>query len=76
MSKSGLSSRMMEELENAGFKKSDMNQALADAIAKAVVDEIKKADVTIKKAVTSVSGGGGSPAVAGIKQIIEKGAIS
>ena len=76
MSQSGLSSTIMEELKKAGFKKSKSNQALADAIAKAVVGEISKADVTIKQAVTSVSGGGGSPAVGVIKKITEKGAIS
>ena len=76
MSQSGLSSTIMEELKKAGFKKSESNQALSDAIARGVIKELLRANVTIKQAVTSVSGGGGAPAVGVIKPIIEKGAIS
>ncbi len=76
MSQSNLSSTIMSELKKAGFKKSDSNQALADAISKAVVDEIKNADVKITKAVTSVSGGSGAPAVGVVAPFTESGSIS
>lgn len=55
MSESGLSGRIMDVLTFGGFTQSAENKKLADAIAKAVIDEIKANMVT-----TTVVAGGSS----------------
>jgi ribosomal protein L18 len=61
MSESNLSNAIMSELKGAGFKESERNLALAAAIAKAVVAEVKNATVTT--AVASGSSAGSYTAV-------------
>jgi len=46
MSESGLSDRVMGALTANGFTETEQNRTLADAIAKAVIDEIKANMVT------------------------------
>jgi hypothetical protein len=76
MNEINLSSSIMNELKSSGFKESTSNLALANAISKSVIAEIKNADIEITQAVISVSGGSGAPAVGVIAPFKENGKIS